>query len=159
MSQTTLTRVDSADPGYARRLAELRVARTRAEAARLVMLMSSIADSHASALIATGEADEGDGALSWVEVATQLHNMSLALFNGVSVISGGDWQDDYDEYGWKDLAKSRTRAEFAAAWAPLKEELVKRTTPAEGEDKPAELRESAVTEVLAVADAVIGACW
>jgi hypothetical protein len=165
MSHTTLAKWYStadADPAYTRYLGELRDAGTRADAARIVALLSSTATDIAAALIAAGPVgaeDEGTNRdpLVWEEVTTQLNRMALALSGGVVDADAYDFMDRENESEWEDLSKARTRIEFAAAWAAIKEELVKKTA-ADGEDKP-QLREFAVTQVLAVAAAVMDARW
>jgi hypothetical protein len=155
MSNSTLVQVTSADPAYTGYLGELRDAGTRAEAARLTAYLSSVADDLSAALLDIGPVDSADedtscDPLAWAEVATQLLRVSLAL--SVGTLDTADWDDDGDKDDWKRLSDSHTRAAFTAAWLPVKEKLTARA--ARGE-----LRKFAVTQILAVAGAVIGAGW
>lgn len=160
MPNSTLVKVAGTDPAYTGLLGELRKATSRVEAARLTVELASVADDLSAALLEVGydEADEGTSGdpIAWKDINTHLIRISLALSFGTFDTADCDDLDDTAE--WNLLSEADDRAEFAAAWEPIKEQLTARTVPAEGEDKP-ELREFAVAQVLAVADAVINACW
>ena len=163
MSHTTAlaTITGSTDPAYNGYLGELRDARTRQEAAQIVSLLASVADGLSKAIMEAGPVEVEDentnrDPLAWAEVATQLTRMSLALNNGVLEIDSL-W-DNEDEYDWQDVSYATNRRQFAAAWSDIKKGLLARTVA--GEDgKGPELRPFAVTQVLAVADAVMDARW
>jgi hypothetical protein len=164
MSHTTAlaTITPGTDPAYNGYMGELRQAATRPEAAQTVMTLSSIADSISSAIITAGPVTaEEEGTtrdpLVWAEVATQLNRMALALNGAILCDNDYHFLDREDSDEWEDLSHATTRKEFAAAWAPLKEELTGRATPADTED--GELRPLAVTLICAVAAAVMDARW
>lgn len=153
---TTLAKVAAADVS----IDDLRTAGSRADAARIVGALAAAADGLSREIIAAGPADPSDedtarDPLAWAEIATQLTRMSAALNNGVIHVEDM-WENEL-KYEWADLAHTTTRREFAAAWAVIKEKL---SAKADSDDSDApQLREFAVTQVIAVAAAVMDGRW
>jgi hypothetical protein len=62
--------------------------------------------------------------------------------------------------GWDDLASAATRREFAAAWYPIREDLVELAAlPAGGGDRSPRLRSFTAAQVIRAAATLIDAPW
>lgn len=159
MSVSTLPEITGTEPAVSQ-VAALRAVTSRLQAAAGVAFLADLADDLASEILAAGPGDPADEGterdpIAWKEIAAHLNRMSLALSGGILHVE--DSWDDEDMHEWKDLAQATTRREFAAAWAAIKDELIKRATAEDGEKPP--LREFAVTRILTVAAAVIDGSW
>lgn len=145
--------------GYWWHLAALRESTSRARAVHHVQALADAAIQIAAGLAGTPEAAE-DTALdpvAWADIATYLLRLAVALA-GDTVGPEDTWEfSEADRGDWEDLAGATSRAEFAAAWYPIREHL--RALAAYENGDGLLLRAFTVTQVTSVAASVIDAHW
>jgi anti-sigma regulatory factor (Ser/Thr protein kinase) len=141
-------------------LAALREAPTRERAAHHAQSLASAADHIAAALAGTPDAapDTHRDPLAWTDIATYLTRLALALHGGhmspddMRETPGGEGED------WKNLALAVTRREFAAAWQPIRQNLLELAALPGGDGGP-RLRAFTAAQVTRAAAAVVDAPW
>jgi hypothetical protein len=126
---------------YCWHLNMLRGSRTRVEAAKRTRGLATAAGRVAGALPAADQQAKGTWADpdAWTDLWACLTCMAVALERGTLIGPG-----------WKALAATRTRAEFAAAWKSLAETLTREGTSLPG---------FATAQAQAAADATTSAPW
>lgn len=143
-------------------LARLREATTRAQAAGHAWSLAAAAGRIAAALAsAPGTVpDPGRDPVAWHDLSVCLVRLAIALERDFTW-AGCDPDDPGDGEAhreWKRLARTVTRAEFAAAWRPVSQSIETLAAPPE-DGTPAALRAFAAAQVARVAAAVTGAPW
>jgi hypothetical protein len=142
-------------------LTALREAATRTAATAHLHSLASVADQVAAALTGTPEAtsDTALDPLAWTDTATYLTLLALAL-HSAQTGPADKWEtSDGDAPDWENLAAATTRREFAAAWHPIRENLIGLTTlPGKCGADP-QLRTFTVAQVIRAAAALIDAPW
>jgi hypothetical protein len=144
-------------------LAALREAPTRERAAARVQSLASAADQIAAALTGLPEAapDTHRDPVAWTDIATYLTCLARAL--QYSQMNFGDrvgLSSELDQDGWDVLASATTRREFAAAWYPIREDLVELAAlPADDGDRSPRLRSFTAAQVIRAAATLIDAPW
>jgi hypothetical protein len=149
---------------YWRHLDALRQALTREQAARHAQALAAAADGIAAALSGTPDAapDTQRDPIAWTDIATYLTRLALALHSG-EMNFGDHLGFDFgcDGTGWDDLAAAGSRTEFAAAWYPVRENLLELAAipDEDGDGDDPRLRGFTVAQVTRAAAAVIDAPW
>jgi hypothetical protein len=142
---------------YLTHLDALAGAETRLEAAAHLQSMAAAAGQVAAALAGTPEAapDTVRDPLAWTDLATYLIRLAQALHFGERM----DFSVEFGSEGWDDLAGAAvTRTGFAAAWQPMREDLLELAgLSAQDSDPP--LRAFTVVQVIRAAAAVTDASW
>jgi hypothetical protein len=142
-------------------LAALRQATTRDGAAHHAQALASAADHIAAALSGTPEAapDTNRDPLAWTDIATYLTRLALALHGGCMSTDDKRDMSDEDHGEWENLAQAASRREFAAAWYPIRENLLQLAAlPGDNGGSP-RLRAFTVARVIRAAAAIIDAPW
>jgi len=132
-------------------LAALGQAPTRERAARHVQALASAAGQVAAALPGAPDPapDTYRDPLAWAGLAACLTRLAMALRGERSLTEPEN--SDGDCAAWQDLAQAAGRREFAAAWDPVREHLLRlAAAPAGG---------FTVAQVTQAAAAVTGAPW
>jgi hypothetical protein len=143
-------------------LARLRESRSRVQAAGHAWSLAAAAGRIAAALLgAPGTVpDPSRDPVAWHDLSICLVRLAMALerdFNwaGCDADDPGDGEAQRD---WKRLAHTVTRAEFAAAWRPVSQDIETLAAPRD-DGTPAALRAFAAAQVDRVVAAVTGALW